>query len=456
MLKGMNYKKAEDYLNSFINYEKKVFSPYEKSFKLERMRFLLEYLDVSYQRMKVIHVAGTKGKGSTATFCAYILAALGYKAGLYTSPHLFSFRERIKIVKSSKGKGREAFSGVKSFLISKKDVVEIVEKFKVCLERTRFTKELGQPSFFEVYTAIAFKYFIYKDVDFVVLETGLGGRLDATNVVNPLVSVITHIGYDHTNKLGSKLADIAYEKAGIIKRNVPLVCSYQRESSLKVIKNKCVKNKVSLFLLGKDFFTRNMKLRKDRTLFDFEFQDFKINNLETSLKGKYQVENAGCALAAISLLKKQGSNSKVEFRKGVSSCFLEGRFELVKKNPLVIMDIAHNLSSFSALRENLRFYFPNKKIILIFACSKDKDVKKMLKSIDYSYLILTQFHPPRSRKPQEMKEFCGLKYASTAEDICEAFGMAKKIYRKDFAIVVSGSLFLVAEAKAFLYKSINN
>lgn len=439
-----NYKEAENYLNSFINYERRPFFPYKESLKLKRAYNLFEYLSIPYQQLRAIHIAGTKGKGSTAYFCSFLLAASGYEVGLYTSPHLFDFRERIAIVQSSKLK-------VQISLISKRDVVRIVEDFRLKLKKLRLSPELGKISFFEIYTALAFKYFLEKKVDLAILETGLGGRLDATNVVKPFVSVITHIGYDHTDKLGKKLSDIAYEKSGIIKEKVPVVCSSQETSSLAVIKNKCRLKKSSLFLLGRDFMAFNIRLKKNYTLFDFEFKDVRLKNLKISLKGKYQVENAALALAACCLLrKKELIRQKLNFRQGLRDLDISGRFEIVSRNPLIVVDIAHNVSSIAALNDNLKTYFPSKKIILIFSCSQDKDAKNMLRKISYSHLILTRFNNPRSFEPDELRKMSPRKEAYIADSIKEAFRKALELYTSDdWAIVISGSLFLVSEAKMF-------
>ena len=439
------YTKAKECLDSFIDYERKVKFSYKKKIKLSRMLWLLEALGIPYQKLKTIHIAGTKGKGSTAHACSHILAASGLRVGLYTSPHFFDFRERIQIVKSKQ-------AGVFSSLIEKKEATRIVNEFRCKLDKLKAPKSLGQISFFEFYTAVAFKYFLDKKVDIAVLETGLGGRLDATNVITPLVSIITHIGYDHTDKLGKSLAKIAREKAGIIKKNTPLVCSSQESATLGEIKKKCRVQNAPFDLFGKDFIPENIRLKKDHTLFDFKSKNYHLKDIKINLKGKKQVENVCCALSASLILKERGVIKKgLEFRKSVNGQALEGRFEVMSPDePLVIVDIAHNPSSFSVLNDNLKFYFPNKRIILIFSCAQDKDVKEMFKEIEYSHLILTKFSNSRAYEPEQIKRIAKLKEAAMAKDIKGAFALAKKIYTRDYAIVISGSLFLVAEAKKSL------
>ncbi|MFH1519387.1 MAG: folylpolyglutamate synthase/dihydrofolate synthase family protein [Candidatus Omnitrophota bacterium] len=446
------YRQEKNYLGSFINYEKKPFYFYQRCLKLERTSALLKHLKIPDQDLKVIHIAGTKGKGSTAHFCAYLLAASGFKVGLFTSPHLFDFRERIKVVKKNLNGG-----DIKESLIPKDNFTEITKELRKKLAGLKLPKGLGQVTFFEVSLALAFSYFLQQRLDFIILETGLGGRLDATNIVTPLVSIITHIGYDHTDKLGKRLAEIANEKAGIIKKNTPLICSCQRPASLKVIKDKCRAKNALLMLLGRDFKTKNLRLKRKVTFFDFRFGKLSLNDLAIYLKGAHQVENASLALAAVTLLKEKGVIAKeIDYRDGLSRCFLPGRFEVVNKAPLTIVDIAHNPSSFSALDNNLKRYFPGKKIILIFACSKDKDAKKMLKSIDYSYLLLTSFNNPRAQSPLELKRIVKGEGVYLTATVSEALKQARESYRRGWAIVISGSLFLVAEAKRVLQSQDNN
>ncbi len=437
-----NYKQAKDYFDSFINYERTPTFSYKGSLKLERMLWLLKSLHIPYQKLKAVHIAGTKGKGSTAWFCAYLLAGCGYKTGLYTSPHFFDFRERVRIVHSPQ-------SIVHSMMMPRKDVVRIAEDFRKKLKDFKLPEKLGKISFFEIYTAAAFKYFLKQKVDYAVIETGLGGRLDATNVLLPLASVITHIGYDHTDKLGRNLKDIAYEKSGIIKENIPLVCFRQRSGALKEIKKQCRLKKAICFLSGEGFKAQNIRLKNNGTVFDFTFGARTLKNLKIQPKRKIQVENAACALAAFFLLPQIKLTADFKIRAALKSCFLEGRFELAKKNPLTILDIAHNVSSFTALSGNLKQYFPGKKIILIFACSSDKDYKNMLKKINYSRIILTRFFNPRSLTPEEIKKSANIKSALIAEDIKAAFKQALKLYQPGWIIVISGSLFLVSETKTY-------
>jgi len=444
------FEKTRSYLESFVNYERKTNYPYAKTLKLKRVERLLKSLNIDYQRLKGIHIAGTKGKGSTACFCANLLAGAGYKTGLYTSPHFFDFRERIQIL-NQQPTANGQIPGIRSNLISKEDVTRLISRMQPQLEKLRFTKKLGALSFFEVYTALAFEYFLEKNVDFVVLETGLGGRLDATNVIKPLVSILTHIGYDHMDKLGASLAQIAKEKAGIIKRKVDVVSAFQAPCVRKVINKKAGQMKSNLFVFGGSFKSTNEYLNNRHTIFDFHFGPQKIQGSKILLRGKYQIENASLAMASIFLLKEKGEvRGNLNFKEALCNSFLEGRFEVLKNKPLIVCDIAHNEPAFRALSENLKLYYPGKEIILIFAASSDKDVKKMLKKINYKHLILTCFNNPRSFKPQEIKDICEVNSAYLAEDVNKALGIAGQLYNNSSIIVISGSLFLVSEAKSCL------
>jgi len=422
----MNYKESLKYLDTFVNFEKKAFSA--DNFSLGKVRFLLQALKVDYQRLKYIHIAGTKGKGSTAQFCASILAASGYKAGLYTSPHLVDIRERIKIL-----------FGKDETMISEKKFAALATVFKPLLEKIR--KE--NFSFFEIYTAIALQYFIDCKVDFAVLESGLGGRLDATNVVTPLVSIITPIDYDHTAILGKSLKKIAREKAGIIKKNVPVVSAHQKTQAAKVIKAKCRMQGSGLSILGKDFFAEKIIAQDDSVTFNYVSKAFNIKKLKSKIIGQRQAENAALAIAALKVIEDKGSVKKLNYRQGLRKAWLPARFQVVCRIPLTILDVAHNEVSFEALKQNLKDYFPGKKVILIFAVSADKDFRAMLRDFCYEQLILCEFDHPRCRPAQEIKRV--YPYGRLAENIHEAYSLAEKFCNKERLILIAGSFFLAGE-----------
>jgi len=422
----MNFKESLKYLDTFINFEKKAFSA--ENFSLDKVRFLLKTLKVDYPRLKYIHIAGTKGKGSTAQFCASILAASGYKTGLYTSPHLIDVRERIQIL-----------SGAKARLIPRGKFATIVTYFKPLLEKIR--KE--NFSFFEIYTALALQYFIDQKVDFVVLETGLGGRLDATNVVMPLISVITPIDYDHTLILGKSLKKIAYEKAGIIKKNVPVVSARQTIEAARVIKAMALAQQALLLILGKDFFSDHFVANCDGVTYNYVSNYLNINELKIKTIGRCQADNSALAIAALRVLERAGLCRRLNYRKGVRAARLPARFEVVCKNPLTVLDVAHNVVSFKALVENVKDYFSGKKIILIFAAVADKDFKAMLCLLKYERLILCGFDHPRCLVPEKIKKV--FSDGQLTKNISQAYALAKSFYKKDDLIVVAGSFFLAGE-----------
>jgi dihydrofolate synthase / folylpolyglutamate synthase len=445
------YKQSEHFLNSFVDYEKIANFSYNESINLQRMNWLVEILNIKLDKLKVIHIAGTKGKGSTAWLCAQMLASAGLKVGIYTSPHFYDFRERIQIVRKVHSPQQKAHSKnkreIKKQLITKKDVVRIVNAIESKFRKNKLQKIFGKISFFELYTAIAFKYFLEKGVDFAVIETGLGGRLDATNVVKPDISVITHIGYDHTSQLGESLTSIAKEKAGIIKEAGTLICAAQERQALNVIKLMALNKACEFFLYNKDFRVSDLLLTDKYTSFKFWFKNQPFKKVKLKLKGVHQIENAACALAAMSLLQDKGIIGGRDYHKGIYGCLIDGRFEKVSDVPLIIIDIAHNPSSFAALKDSLSRYYRDKKVIFIFGCSQDKDFKLMLNIIKPAKLILTRSSNPRSADPNQIKKKCKNLNAEVIEDVTEALTKAFSYYSKDSIIVVSGSVYLAAEAR---------
>lgn len=449
------YRETVAYLDSFINYEKKTDFVYDRTLKLDRMRRLLQGLAIECDGLKAIHVAGTKGKGSTATFCATILAHSGYTVGLYTSPHFFDLRERIKIFRPVRKKDPYEKNGsvIRESLIAKPDVIRIISEFRPYLEALRRKDPRDIPTFFEIYTAMALRYFSEKKVDFAVLETGLGGRLDATNVVMPLVSVLNTIDYDHTHVLGRSISAIAREKAGIIKDGVSVVSVVQRKRALAEIRKTAKIHRSRVFLQDKDFGFKNVKLRDDFSQFDFFIGEEEWKGLKVSMRGAYQIPNAALALAALTILKKQGLiDAVLNFKEGLKNSFIEGRFETLRGDPPVIVDVAHNPAAFKVLGKSLAEYYPQKKIIFVFGAARDKDIKNMVCHIPYWRVVLTPFSNPRSISSSEIAKKVGLHDAWHAENPREALNTALSFAESDknTVIVVSGSLFLVADVKKVL------
>lgn len=436
----MTYQEAIRYLESFINYEKIPAYPYKESLKLERIRDFLKVIGVPQGSLKCIHIAGSKGKGSTCAFVTYILRQAGYKTGLYTSPHLSDFRERIRILRPAAGKhkAKSDFEG----LISRNELAKLVEKLKPAIDKYNKDSRFGALSFFEVYTALALVYFNEQKVDFAVLETGLGGRLDATNVVEPLVCAITPISYEHTQKLGNTLREIAGEKAGIIKRS-PVISAPQQEEAAEVIRNKCRELKVKLYEVGKD-----ISYNKTKECFNVKGILGDYTNLETGILGEHQLINASVAIGVIEAL--HGYNFDIginSIRSGLKDTVWPGRCEVISGIPAVVLDGAQNTASAAVLKKAVKENFRYKKLILVLGISSDKDIKGICsKFYDLAdKIILTRADNSRACEPKILAEYFKGKDARVTGNVAEAKKIALKITGKKDLILVTGSLFVVGE-----------
>ncbi|MCM8799623.1 MAG: bifunctional folylpolyglutamate synthase/dihydrofolate synthase [Candidatus Omnitrophica bacterium] len=443
----MDYKEALNYLDSFINYERENRWSYKESLKLERIKEFLNLLENPQDKIFCLHIAGTKGKGSTAAFTSYILKEAGFKVGLYTSPHLNTFRERIRILDNKKFlDDHSGFEG----MISEKEVSDLVSYLKPYIESYNKNSSYGRLSFFEIYTTLAFLYFKEKKVDFLVLETGLGGRLDATNVVRPLVCGITSISYEHTQKLGSNLKEIAYEKAGIIKESIPVISAPQHKEVQQVIREKAKEMGAKLYELNKDIFF-------EKTRYGFNvlgiFREFP--HLKIKLLGDHQLINATLAVGLIEALSFYNIIIGIEpIRNGLYNTIWPGRCEVVSKEPLIILDGAQNTASSFALKETIKKNFSYRKLILIFGICKDKDIKGVcdqLKEIT-DIAILTQVDNPRATKSEDLAIYFKDKSYSITDNVKTALKEAKRISTKDDLILITGSLFVVGEARAIILK----
>jgi len=344
---------------------------------------LMESLGNPQNKYPIIHVAGTKGKGSTSALCAAALQVAGYKVGLYTSPHLEDYVERIQI------------NGVP---ISHEQLTGLVEEIKP------FVAKIEMLTTFEITTALAFMAFAKSDVNAAVFEVGLGGRLDATNIVTPKVSVITSLSYDHMAVLGDTLAKIAGEKAGIIKPGVPVVSAPQKDEALEVLLRVATFNKSELFLVGRDV-TYEVKSTS------LDGQVFILHNSRKAfilpLLGSHQIENAATAYAA---LKASGLDILDEqIRKGFSQVKWRARFEVARRDPPVIFDSAHNQDSFAKLGETMQTYFPDKMVYLIFGASEDKNIFGMFAEMKSKIrkLIVTRADHPRALEVEKIQSWRG-------------------------------------------------
>jgi dihydrofolate synthase/folylpolyglutamate synthase len=458
----MTYPEVIKYLDSFINYERLPQYPYRQSLKLERIREFLNKIDNPQENLKCIHIAGTKGKGSTSAFIAYILRQAGFKVGLYTSPHLLDFRERIRILNpriENKQSGIE-FEG----MISCQELADLVERLRPNIEEFNSQSRYGSLSFFEVYTALALKYFTERKIDFAVLETGLGGRLDATNTVNSLIAGITPISYEHTRQLGESLTEIAFEKVGIIKnQKLIVITAPQNKEAIRVIRNRCEQQDAILYEIGKDVIFDKAEPSESLQHFNIDGVFGKLTDLRINLLGRHQMINAALAVSIVLALNKfyQAGLGVDAIKKGLYNTIWPGRFEIIARGPFIVLDGAQNVASAEALRETIIKNFPDKRIILILGISQDKDISgicRVLVPIS-DELILTQADNPRAADVDLIEQVIGSKKQEAGSKIFkirsakDAIELAREKADKDDLILVTGSLFLVGEARGSLLKN---
>lgn len=436
------YQAALDYLYGFVDYSLKHASELAKAdFNLERMRTLMAELGNPQDAYPTIHVAGTKGKGSVSALCASALRAGGYKAGLYTSPHLQDFCERIQV------DGQP---------IAHEALAALVDEIKPAVAR------VPHLTTFELTTALGFLYFARQHVDVAVIEVGLGGRLDATNIITPRVSVITSLSYDHTAVLGETLTLIAGEKAGIIKPGVSVVSSPQQDEALRVLEKVAAERGCTLTLVGRDVTYQISNQSLDGQEFSVQCT---VNSVQYSVKlripllGTHQAENATTAYAA---LKASGLNITDEsIRLGFAETYWPGRFEIARRdNPTIILDSAHNQDSFEKLATTLKTYFPGRKVTLVFGVSEDKHLVDMLTALKplLARVIATRADHPRALEPEKIVEAArqlGVA-CETAAPVETALKRALDLSQKDGSIVLSaGSMFVTAEAKTAVNRLFN-
>ncbi|MFH1092645.1 MAG: folylpolyglutamate synthase/dihydrofolate synthase family protein [Candidatus Omnitrophota bacterium] len=435
----MNYQEAINYLNSFNDYEKNTEYIYN-DIKLERVKSLLEKLDNPHKKFRSVQIAGTKGKGSTCAFIFSVLKEAGYKVGLYTSPHLIDFKERIKIsYEDDMAQSRER-------LIDQSEVSELLEEIKPHAD------EIKGLTFFEVYTVLAFLFFARKGIAFAVLETGLGGRLDATNVVDSLVCAFSSISMDHMAILGNTVAKIACEKAGIIKENSLVVSVAQPPQAWREIERVCKEKNVRYYQVGKEFIYDVIGQNLEGSIFDFKGITDSYQNLHICLVGPFQTLNAALALSVIQLLSQHEIViSSLAIKRGMENAHWPGRMHIVHRDPFLVFDGAQNPASAHVLRAAINMLFIPKKSILIFGVSKDKDVQGMVPYLARSQnlIILTQSNNPRAMDVNtlEKKMFQFKRIIKKTKTVSEALKLAiENTSSKNDLILVAGSLYLIGEA----------
>lgn len=450
------YRAALDFLVGRVNYERQAVVPYrEANFRLDRMHELLARLGSPHVGQRIVHVAGTKGKGSTATMIAAILSRSGRRTALYTSPHLDRVEERL---------------AVDGQLCTPDELVALVEAIRpVVAQLDAEESAAGRhgPTYFEITTAMAFLHFARRNVDATVLEVGLGGRLDSTNVCQPLVSVITSISFDHMEQLGHTLTEIASEKAGIIKPNVPVVSGVTTDEPRAVIRRVAAERGCSLVELDRDFSVAYRPPRGlegvpgDRPLageIDFrrhaEAPAWRLDSAALGLVGKHQAANAAVALAAVCELRRLGwSISDDAVRGGLAAARCPARIEVVSRRPTVVVDAAHNVAAIEALVATLNECFAARRRVLIFATTKGKDYRGMLSRLvpRFDDVIVTRYrNNPRSVPTDELVAAAQsgaageVRIAATPE---AAWETAQSLADPDSLICVTGSFFIAAEIR---------
>lgn len=428
----MNYDETMEYIHSFYKFGSKL--------GLSRIERLLKKMGDPQESLKIIHVAGTNGKGSVVNILGRILKEEGYKVGVYTSPYLEYFEERIKINEDP---------------INKADLSDLITRIRPSVNEV-IAEGFDSPTEFEVETAAMLLYYKEKAVDYAVVEVGLGGRFDATNVVNPILTIITSISFDHMNILGDTLGKIAFEKAGIIKKNVPLVLYPQEEEAETVILKKAAEMEAKVYYVNPE--AEFIGLEKDKGKY---FQSFKINIngkaevFNLSLLGRHQILNCKTAIEAALVLNKMGHNISISsIKNGAKNAVHNGRLEILKDSPKVIIDGAHNIDGVSNLVSSMKEYFKWGKLILIAGILKDKEYDKMLKLFSSISDKIICISPKNDRalsgtdlKNQVLKEG---KDAISFEDYKEAYEYGYSILGKDDILLIAGSLYMVGEMRKII------
>lgn len=424
----MNYEEALRYIN---DQEK-----FGSNLRLDTIRKLLELLGNPHKDLKYIHIAGTNGKGSTSSYVATMLEEAGYKVGLFTSPYLERFNERI------------AINGAD---IPNERLAEITERVKDRIQ-IMIQEEYEHPTTFEIITAIGFVYFKEEKVDYVVLEVGLGGRLDATNVIDEsLLSIITTIDYDHMDVLGNTLGEIAYEKAGIIKER-GLVLSYpQKEEAIEVIEKVCEERKAELTICPMEN-VKIIELNEYGGIFDYHYNNTTFKNLEISLIGEHQVYNAALSVTAILLLREKGlvNITDEQIRSGLKKARWKGRLEVLNRHPLFVIDGAHNPQGVQTLVDNLKRFRYN-RLILGIGILKDKEVEKIVEAITplADEIVITEANIYRKMKAEELEQMINKynKNTHVEKDIKKAIYKSYELAKEDDLILFMGSLYLIGDVR---------
>jgi dihydrofolate synthase/folylpolyglutamate synthase len=452
------HERASEFLLGRINYERVAEPPYGKRhMKLDRMRELLMRLGNPDAGLPIVHVAGTKGKGSTSAMVAGVLQAAGYETGLFTSPHLERIEERFV---------------VNGLPCPSAELVALVEQLRPVVEqmdRAAETQGLLGPTYFELTTAIALMHFAQRKVDIAVLEVGLGGRLDSTNVCQPAITVITSISLDHTKQLGETVEEIAAEKAGIIKPGVPVLCGPLEPGPRRVIAEIARQHGSRMLEAGRDFhstyqppknFENRDRLGRLDFMGDLGSEDAELTEIPLRMLGEHQAENAAVAIAIVARLRKQGwSISSEAMRETFAKLVLPGRIELIQRRPAVVLDVAHNVAAVEALVDVITTSFSCQQRILVLAATKDKDFHGIVRVLapHFQRIIVTEYrNNPRAVATEELGQIVRAELAKfNRADVTvteqsqptEAWRLARQGAKPDQLICITGSFFIAAELR---------
>jgi len=436
---------TQKYIYSFI--PKTEAQKFPGEIGLRRMEELLSYLGNPQDKFKSIHIAGTSGKGSTSYLISKIMRETGLKVGLHTSPHLQTMRERIQ---------------VNGQIIGEAEFVKLIEEIKPAIKKVE-SGIYGKSSFYEVLLAASFYYFAKNKVELAVIETGLGGRIDGTNVLKSTVAVITNVGLDHTEVLGKTKELILKDKMHIIKSSCKFALTgITQKKYLRIFNNHCQTVGVPLCSLDLDFKLENQVFEKDFSSFDFTIDTKKIKEIKLSMSGVYPANNACLAIASCLKYAKVTNSviKKDQIKKALFSSFFPGRMEVISKKPLIILDGAHNEDKMNALIKSIKQLYKNQQFVVVFAVKKDKDASKMLKQLNgiSKKIVITQFKTRTDlgeKVNYSLKKLFDLaKQKMQNKDVCcekdsfQAYRKAKKMaLSSNSAVLVTGSLYLVGEIR---------
>ncbi len=452
---NMNYQEALAYIYSFSDFERGSSFTRDRNENQLRELALLALLSNPQQQYTSTLIAGTKGKGSTATFIERVLREASVRTGLYTQPDLHTFRERTR---------------VNGHLISEEELAALVPEIRACVEQVQARQEFGPFITYEVATALTFLYFERQHVEHAVVEVGIGGRLDATNILNQLVSVITSISYDHMQILGDTLTQIATEKAGIIKPNGLLVTSAQAPEALRAIAAIVQQRQAYMTRVGSydsdpaqsdvesgtlpplTYRYRLEERNEERQRFTVWTPDRVYTGLEIPLAGQHQLENATAALATLDLLRERGLLwDETALREGFRSAHWSARMEVVNHQPTIVVDGAHNADSVQKLLLALQATFNARRLIFVFSPNQDKDLVGMVRALaDIDMIVLTRMKNPRATSIEQLEKLFA-QYAPrvvvySEQESDKAMDLARSLAQPDDLICATGSLYLAAEA----------